>query len=260
MLRPPLIACVLWLGLSVYAFGQDSVGTAPNSLEVSARLENYPAGAERTYLYLQYGRKIRQADIFAKALRYTVGKQQAWLFEAESYIKYSRKGYAYLDVAWSGSEFLPNYRARGEVYRNWKRFEVSLGGGVVQAHDYDLIPLATGTLGYYFSDYFVYVRPTLSWMDDGVTKSLFVQGRRYFNKTDFLAVSALRGADTGVSRNMDAIANTFGLDTWLVRLNGRVQKGQYRFGAGLDYGGFFIPARDAYMNFVGFDVFVNRTF
>ena len=232
-----------------------------NSLELSVRYEHYPNGAERSYTHVQYGRKIGQADVFAKVLRYTLDKKPAYLFETDAYVK-SKKGggYSYFDAAWSASELLPNYRLRAEAFQNWKRFEYSLGIGVVKPHVYDAIPLLTGTLGYYFSDYFVYARPTFSYVDDGFSKSLFIQARRYFNKTDFLALSVLRGADTGTARNINAIANTFGLDTYLARLNGQIKKGPYKFGAGFDYGGIFVPSREEYMSFTGFDVFINREF
>ena len=131
---------------------------------------------------------------------------------------------------------------------------------MVKPHTFTGIPLITGTIGYYFSDYFIYARPTFSYIDDGFSKSLFIQGRRYFNKTDFLAVSALRGADTGTSRNINAIANTFGLDTYLVRINGQAQRGKYKVGVGFDHGAFFIASREQYTRFSGFDVFINRSF
>jgi YaiO family outer membrane protein len=260
MRKTVLIGALMVCGI-LRCYAQDSVNTYLNSLESSLRYEHYPDGAERTYTHLQYGRRIGQADVFAKVLRYTLDKNVSYLFETDAYIK-SKKGggYSYFDAAWSASETLPNYRLRAERFQNWKRFEYSIGIGVVKPHVYKAIPLVTGTLGYYFADYFVYARPTFSYVDDGFSKSLFVQARRYFNKTDFLALSVLRGADTGTNRNINAIANTFGLDTYLARLNGLVKKGSYKFGAGLDYGGLFIPAREEYMSFAGFDVFINREF
>lgn len=260
MNKPAQLAAILLLFAVAEAYAQDSAKTYRNSAEVSIRYEHYPQGAERSYLHFQYGRKIGRADVFAKVLRYTLDKNVAFLFESEAYIKHKKNGYSYLDAAWSGSEILPNYRLRAEMFRNWRRFEYSLGLGLVKPHDFEDIPLLTGTLGYYFSDYFIYARPTFSHVDNGFTKSLFIQARRYLNKTDFLALSALRGADTGTSRNINALANTFGLDTYLARLNGQFKTGGYKIGAGFDYGGIFIPNREVYMHFTGFDVFVNREF
>lgn len=259
MRKTGLIGALIICGILQCA-AQDSINTYLNSLEASLRYEHYPEGAQRTYMHLQYGRKIGQADVFAKVLRYTLDKNVAYLFETEAYIKFKRSGYSYFDAAWSASELLPNYRLRAEIFKNWRRLEYSLGVGAVKPHVYDAIPLLTGTLGYYFSDYFVYARPTFSHVEDGFSKSIFLQARRYLNKTDFLALSVLRGADTGTNRNINAIANTFGLDTYLARLNGQVKKGRYKFGVGLDYGGIFIPTREDYMSFTGFDVFVNREF
>jgi YaiO family outer membrane protein len=259
MRKSGLIGALMICGI-LRCYAQDSTNTYLHSLEGSLRYEHYPDGAERTYTHLQYGRKIGQADVFAKVLRYTIDENVGYLFETDAYIKHKKSGYSYFDAAWSASEMLPNYRLRAEVYENWKRFEFSTGLGVVKPHNFDAIPLLTGTLGYYFSDYFVYARPTFSYVDDGFSKSLFVQGRRYLSKTDFVALSVLRGADTGSERNINAIANTFGLDTYLVRLNGQIKSGRYKVGAGLDYGALFIPTRDDYMTFTGFDVFINGEF
>ena len=259
MNKPFFLLAILLIIAAPHCVAQDSLKTGLNSLEVSARYEHYPQGAERSYLHVQYGRKIGRADLFAKVLRYTVDKSESYLLETEAYVKFN-KGYSYFDAAYSDSELLPHYRLRAEMFQNWKAFEYSLGLGVVKPHTYLAIPLMTGTVGYYFSDYFIYARPTFSYVDDAFSKSLFIQARRYLNKTDFLAVSVLRGADTGTNRNINAIANTFGLDTYLARINAQVLKGKYKLGAGLDYGGFYVPSRDGYLNFTGFDVFVNRSF
>lgn len=259
MSKPAWVAVFMVFGI-LQCCAQDTVKTYNNSLETSFRYEHYPEGAERTFLHFQYGRKAGRTDLFAKVLRYTVDEIASYLFEFETYFRFRKNGYAYFDAAYSDSEMLPNYRLRGEIFQNWKKFEYSLGLGVVKPHTFESIPLFTGTLGYYFSDYFIYGRPTFSYVEDGFSKALLVQARRYFNKTDFLAVSALRGADTGTNRNINAIANTFGLDTYMVRLNAQIKKGRYKIGAGIDYGGIFIPSREAYRSFVGFDAFINREF
>lgn len=260
MIRPHWVAAIILIIATAETFAQDTAKVPLNSVEANVRLEHYPDGFDRTYLYLQYGRKIGRADVFGKVLRYTLDDNVSYLFETEAYVKSPKNGYWYFDAAWSASEFLPNYRLRAEMFRNWKRFEYSVGAGVVKPKDFDAIPLFTGSFGYYFGNYFVYVRPTFSYLDNGLAKSFFAQGRRYINKTDFIALSALRGADTGTSRPSNAIANSFGLDTWLVRVNAQVKKGKYKVGAGLDHGGIFIPGRESYMSFTGFDVFINREF
>lgn len=260
MRKPFVVSAILIIIAVAECAAQDSLKSELNSLEVSIRYEHYPQSSERSFLHLQYGRKIGNADIFAKVLRYSAGKTVSYLYETEAYIKFNGKAYSYFDAAYSAAEMLPNFRLRAEVFRNWKRFEYSLGLGVVKPHRFEIIPLLTGTVGYYFSDYFVYARPTFSYVEDGFSKSVFIQARRYFNKTDFLAVSALRGADTGTSRNINAIANTFGFDTYLLRINGQVKSGSYKFGIGCDHGAFFVPGREEYTRFTGFDVFVNRSF
>lgn len=231
-----------------------------NSFEVSYRLEDYfNPYSNRTYTYLQYGRHSKRSDLLFKSLRYTLGDLTGYQFESELYWRFKRQGYIYSDVTWSDSFILPNYRFRAEVFQNIKQFEYSLGAGIVKPHHFKSIPLVTGTLGYYFGNYFAYVRPTFSYVD-GVTKSLFVQGRRYFNKYNFVALSFLKGADTGTSRNVNAVANQFGSDTYLVRLNGQVKIKRFKVSAGADHGGIYIPERSEYARFVGVDVTLNYEF
>jgi YaiO family outer membrane protein len=190
MIEPLSILAILLIIAALNCCGQDSIKAYLNSVEANVRYEHYPRSLNRMYLYLQYGRKVGPADIFAKVLRFSRGKNDAYLFESEAYIKFKKNGYTYFDAAYSASVLLPNYRLRAEIFKNWRRFEYSVGLGVVKPKNFESIPLLTGTIGYYFSDYFIFARPTFSYVDDGLSKSFSVQARRYFNKTDFLALTA----------------------------------------------------------------------
>jgi len=239
----------------------DTVPVYLNSIEVGFRFENYLKGySNRTFLHVTYGRTIKQVDLFGRVLRYTLGDQTGYQFGTEAYWRFKKPGYMYFDAAYSNSVLLPNYRLRAEVFLASGKFDYSLGGGVIKPFNFDIIPLITGTLGYYFGDYYIYARPTFTYVDNGFTKSLFVQGRRYFTKTNFIALSVLRGADTGISRDLTSLANSFGNDTYLVRLNAQFKTGKYRIGAGADYGGIYIPERSEYAPFIGLDVFIKREF
>jgi YaiO family outer membrane protein len=254
----PAITCLSQDSLKVES--KDSIKVYYNSLEAGARYEYYPDFFDRTYYYIQYGRKIGQFDVFAKVLRFGINETEHYFFETEAYWKFRQKSYAYFDVAYSNSVFLPQYRLKAEIFKNYRQLEYSVGAGVVKPYQYQVIPVATGTIGYYFSNYYVYARPTFSFVDDGITKSLFLHGRRYLNDTDFLGISLLRGADTGTGRELNATLNQFGLDTYLARFSGQRKKGRYKLGAGLDYGAFLIPQRDKYMNFFGIDVNITWEF
>jgi YaiO family outer membrane protein len=239
----------------------DSAKVYVNSLEAGFRYEAYePTYSDRTYFYLQYGRKIKRVDLFGRIIRYAFAQNVGYQFETEAYWKFKRNGYSYFDAAYSNATIFPNYRLRAELFRNYKQLEYSLGVGLMKPHNFKEIPLITGTLGYYFSNYFVFVRPTFSYVDNGFSNSIYLNARRYFSKTDYAGIAFLKGSDTGTSRNINAIANSFGLDTYLVRVNGQVVRGRYKFGAGLDYGGIFIPERDEYAEFIGIDIFINRAF
>ncbi len=238
----------------------DSVYRYKNSIEGGYRYENYFEGfSDRTFFYVQYGRHLKQVDLFGRVLRYTLGGREGFQFETNAYWRFKKNGYAYFDAAYSNSPLLPNYRARAEWFRNSGQFEYSFGLGVMKPYNFKHIPVFTGTLGYYFGNYYVYVRPTFTYVD-GITQSYFIQGRQYFTKTDYIAVSVLRGADTGTSRDLTSVANEFGNDSYLIRANGVMKRGRYKFGAGIDYGGIYIPERSQYAPFMGLDVFINREF
>ncbi len=239
----------------------ESIKILENSIESGIRYENFNKNYNnRLFQYFQYGRKVGRVDVFAKVLRYSLGSMVGHQFEGEAYWKFKRAGYSYFDAAYSNSFILPSYRFRVEFFQNKGKIEYSLGAGVVKPSNFRAIPLITGTIGYYFSDYFIYARPTFSYVDNGFTKSIFLQARRYFNKTNFVALSFLKGADTGTSRNLNAIANAFGSDTYLMRMNGQLKAGRFKLGAGLDTGGIYIPERSEYAQFTGMDIFIKWEF
>jgi YaiO family outer membrane protein len=242
------------------ASAPDSIKIYQNSIEAGFRYENFFEGYnDRTFFYVQYGRQIKRVDLFGNILRYTLGSLVGYQFETHAYWRFKKPGYAYFNAAYSNAEILPNYRARAELFQAAGKLEYSLGFGVMKPFNFQHIPVLTGTIGYYFGNYYVYLRPTFTYVD-GVTSSFFIQGRQYFTKTDFLAVSLLRGADTGTSRDITSVANQFGNDSYLIRAHGQMKKGRYKFGAGLDYGGIYIPERSEYAPFMGMDVFINREF
>jgi YaiO family outer membrane protein len=220
-------------------------------------LKNY---SDRTFFHVQYGRHFSKADWLVKALQYTLGDLKGYQFESELYVRFKKPGYLYFDAAYSDASILPNYRLRTELFLSAGRFDYSFGAGIVKPFQFEIIPVVTGTMGYYFGDYYVYARPTFTYVEEGLTKSFFAHARRYFTKTDFLSLSILRGADTGTSRSVTSIANSFGNNTYLFRLQGQLKQGPYKLGAGIDHGGIYIPERSEYAPFLGFDVSINRSF
>lgn len=264
-----LIYFLLLSFIHLHTIGQDSTTVISNneglvyvnSFEFGNRAEIYQSPyRDRVYTYVQYGRKINNLDVFARLLRYSLGSTVGYMGEVDIYLKFKKNGYGYFNSGYSGSKLLPTFRTRAELYKSIGRFECSLGTGFIKPFNYDGIPIITGTIGYYFGDYFTYLRPTFSFITGGAAKSIFVSGRRYFTKTDYLELSFLKGKDTGAGRNYNAIENSFGLDTYLARVSGRLKRGRYKFGAGLDYGGLFITSANEYAQFFGFDFYINRTF
>ena len=236
---------------------QDSVKVYKNSIEIGGRYEAFWGNYNpRSYLYFQYGRKMGLVDAQFKGARYTLGSRSGWFFENNYYISF-KKGYLHAGGTYSDSYLLPHYRYRVELYKNFNRVEVSLGGGAVKPHTYRTIPYFTGTLGYYAGNYFLYFRPTFSHVD-GYSKSYFLQVRRYFDDIHYVSLSGLKGEDTGANRAFNAVENSFGNDTYLIRLQTRIKSGHYFVGVGMDFGGLYIPQRSEYAKFVGIDLFINR--
>src|SRR5690349_13598210 len=120
----------------------DSIKSYLNSIEAGVRYEGYYKNYnDRTFVYLQYGRKIKQVQVFAKVLYYSFGSSNGYQFESEAYWKFKKNGYSNFDAAYSNSPILPHYRFRAEVYRNSGPFEYSLGAGLIKPYTFKEIPL-----------------------------------------------------------------------------------------------------------------------
>jgi YaiO family outer membrane protein len=249
---------VLILISTSYSFSQK------NSIEVFNRNEIWGSNMpNRTFLYTQYGRHEKKFDLFIRPTIMFTNGSKATILDTDFYPKFT-KGYGYFNLAYSNStQFFPRIRAGGEIYKPiGKTFEGSLGAryiNIVYPENYNIYSL-TGTLGKYFGDYFTYIRPTMSIIDDGVVWNGMWALRRYFNK-DYIELMMGRGVDTGIERNVSAIENNFGLQTYMVRLKGNLNITELTtISLGYDYSGIYIPARDGYININSIDLSLKRKF
>jgi type V secretory pathway adhesin AidA len=105
----------------------------------------------------------------------------------------------------------------------------------------------------------------LSILNDGGTAwSGMIVTRRYFGEgKTYIEGTFLRGKDTGTFRSIGSIENSFGLDTYLIRLKGNISlRNNFVISFGTDYSGIFIPKNNGTttLNILGFDLSLKKTF
>jgi YaiO family outer membrane protein len=244
--------------ISVSAFSQK------NSIEALSRYEHWNKGmSDRTFFYGQYGRHEEKFDAFVRSTIMLRDGESGLIFDADYYPKF-KKGYGYFNLGYSNAElFFPRLRGAAEVYKPiTKKIEASLGTRYINVNfpeQYNIWSL-TGTLGYYFGDYFAYVRPTVSFIDDGIGWNGMGVIRRYFDK-NYVELMAAKGVDTGISRNVNAIENNFGLQSYIVRVKGYYNLNELTIlSLGYDFSGIFIPAKDEYTQINSIDITIRRKF
>lgn len=252
------IFVTLLMLISLSAFSQK------NSVEFLSRYEYWNKGmSDRTFFYGQYGRHDLKYDAFLRSTIMLRDGNAGVLFDADYYPKF-KKGYGYFNFGYSNSEkFFPKFRTAGEIYRPFaKKFEGSLGFryiNVAYPEQYNIWSL-TGTLGYYFGDYFAYVRPTVSFIDDGIGWNGMGVIRRYFDK-NYVEFMAGKGVDTGISRNVNAIENNFGLQSYILRVKGLYNINELTSASfGYDFSGIFLPSKNEYVQINSVDLTIRRKF
>lgn len=235
-----------------------------NSAEVLTRYENWNKGMnDRTFFYAQYGRHEAKFDAFVRSTFMFRNGDSGLLLDADYYPKF-KKGYGYFNLGYSSSEmFFPQFRGAGEIYKPFaKKFEGSLGFRYINVDfpEHYNIWSVTGTLGYYFGDYFAYVRPTVSFIDDGIGWNGMGSIRRYFDK-NYIELMAGKGVDTGISRNVNAIENNFGLQSYIIRMKGLYNINELTsVSFGYDFSGIFLPSKDEYVQINSIDLTIRRKF
>jgi YaiO family outer membrane protein len=223
-------------------FGQDSL---KHTIEIGQRYENF-IGREtyRTFTSVQYGYKIKNKhDVFGRIIYQNRNGDNAIQSIVDFYPTYN-KGYMFFSVRYSNSILFPKLTVMGEVYRNFlERHEASVGLRYLKPFDGYNIYVITGTYGIYYGNWYSYVRPMLSILNEGIGWSGMIVTRRYFGdgKT-YVEGTILRGDDTGTQRTSPSIESSFGLDTYLIRLKGNYKLPKnFNVAFGVDYSTIFIP-------------------
>ena len=153
-------------------------------------------------------------------------------FEAEAWPTLSDKNYAYLAYAFSPGDYFPSHRAALEVW------QVLPKGGALSAglnyYYFDRnIFISCLSVEKYISKFWFSAKGYVYFKDDGPTTSFYLNGRRYFNSTDYLQITV--GIGTAPDEPFDVQTDVERLSATSIRLasyislSGRVKM---RIGAG----------------------------
>ena len=109
-------------------------------------------------------------------------------FEAEAWPTLSNKNYAYLAYAFSPGKYFPNHRAAVELWQILpKGWAVSAG---LNYYYFDRNIFIGGlSVEKYVRNYWFSLKGFVYFKDEGPTSSFFLNGRRYFNSTDYLQIT-----------------------------------------------------------------------
>lgn len=155
----------------------------------------------RTYDPMYYGTLTygRETDIFSKvnghlhfARRFEENGVQ---FEIDSYPTISDGWYAYLAYAYSPSNIFTEHRAGAEIFGAViKDTELSLGLRYMRFVNGNYSLVYTGSVSYYYKDYWFSLRPFIIPESDGISRSISFTTRRFLNEgTDYLALNLTLG-------------------------------------------------------------------
>jgi len=105
--------------------------------------------------------------------------------EVELYPRIANGVYAYVNYGYSESVLFPRHRVGGEIYSKLpKSFEASLGARYLYFNSSTSVVLYTGSIGYYFNNYWISLRPYLSSDATGTSFSSTASVRRYFSDSE----------------------------------------------------------------------------
>ncbi len=101
--------------------------------------------------------------------------------EADAYVLFSKKTYLYLNTGFAEGKVFPKGRAGIELYHTFPiDFEISVGYRYLYFSS-TKVNIYTGSIGYYFGNYWISFRPFFVNESNDKTKSTFTMiGRKYF--------------------------------------------------------------------------------
>jgi YaiO family outer membrane protein len=234
-----------------------------NSVELAARHEVFYQGLpDRSFFSLQYGRLIKEHELFFRINSMWRPDNYGLQFETDFYPKFPPRMYGYFNLGYSASALFPRLRTAAEAFRSFNGgWEFSLGLRTLHMSNYNILSL-TGTAGKYIGNWYGYLRPTVSFLTDGTALGMLLEIRRYFGTgASYLGVMFFRGRDAGITRDFNAIENSFGLETYMLRVKAKIALNHLTdLTVGADYSGIFIPSRGRFIGLAGIDAIIRRRF
>jgi YaiO family outer membrane protein len=106
--------------------------------------------------------------------------------EIDLYPRIANGTYAYLNYGYSSSTLFPNHRVGAELFKNLpKSLEISAGLRYLFFDDTTHVYIFTGSLGWYFKNYWLSLRPFITPdKETGTSYSTSLNLRRYFSDAD----------------------------------------------------------------------------
>jgi YaiO family outer membrane protein len=147
------------------------------------------------YVSFQLSRKTSYGSAFAR-LNYTDRFQAHGIqVEADLYPRLGDGVYAYLNYGFSQSTLFPKHRLGAEFYTKLpSSFEGSIGLRYLSFDASSTVTMYTGTIGYYFGNYWLSFRPYFIPNHSGISNSASVTMRRYIGDADtFVSLHAGAG-------------------------------------------------------------------
>lgn len=160
-------------------------------------------------LYLQYHRRTSFGTLIGRVNYRVRGNNSEIQGELDAYPAISDGVYAYLNYGFAGSSSLlfPQHRAGLEMYTKLpSSFEASLGGRYLNFSGGKDVTIYTGSLGYYYRDFWFSLRPFLTPNNLSFSRSFGFTARWYYTGTPEEFLSARIGAGFSPDeRNYDPI-------------------------------------------------------
>jgi len=156
-------------------------------------------------------------------------------FEAEAWPKLTNKNYAYLAYAFSPGSYFPGHRAAIELWQILpKGWAISAGLNYYRFERNSFI--AGLSVEKYTGKYWFSLKSFIYFKDDGPTTSFYLNGRRYFNDTDYLQLTL--GTGTAPDEPFDVQPDVMRMSANSIRLayyTSLTNKLTLRIGAGYSY-------------------------
>lgn len=122
----------------------------------------------------------------------STGNATNFQLETEAWPKFSASTYGWINYAWSPGEYFPRHRASAEIWQTIGSGWVASAG--VNYYYFDRNIFITTISGEkYIGPWWIAGRVYFYFKDSGITNSLFLNIRRYFNDTDYLQFTAGTG-------------------------------------------------------------------